>query len=106
MAPKGHLAPCLPEGGPERAKLGEPSAVRLQQRQVSRIGLKRVDAPPGADGEGRPDRMPAEIGTGVYHDGTRAEGGAHQRAFHRFPGAISAQQVADQFPWGMKRKGP
>ena len=74
MAPKGHLAPRLPESGAQRAKLGEPRAVRSQQRHISWVGLERVDAPLGANGKGRPDRMPAKIRTGVHHHGTGAEG--------------------------------
>ena len=106
MAPKGHLAPRLPKRGAQRAKLGETGAVRSQQRQISRVGFEGIDAPCRADGEGRPNRVPAQIGAGVYHYGAWAKGRTKKRAFHPFPGAIPAQQVADQFPWGMKRKGP
>jgi hypothetical protein len=74
MASKGHLAPCLPKRGAQRAKLGETGAVRSQQRQITRVGFEGIDAPLGANGKGRPNRVPAKIGTGVHYHGTGTEG--------------------------------
>ena len=105
MTAKGHLASCLPEGSAQYAKLGEPRAIGPEQRQVPRVRFERVNASPGAHGEGRPHRMPAQVSADIDDHRPGAKRPAHQRTLHPFPGAIPAQDIAHQLPRRVERKG-